>query len=414
MVMSMSRKYRVLYLDTAPTAGGSVVSLYELLRNLDRSTFVPTVLAYTQHRYVERFRDLGLEVMVWNANGTQDHRPKWVKGARQLAPVDWLRGRALGARLYHRLGFAVLLMRRIWPRASAMQNIIQHRRIDLVHTNVRVGHDREGIIASRMAGVPCVSHIRDFEELNWFDRRLAGMVGRFIYISEAVQRCHLGAGVPRGKGCVVYNAVDTSAFDGAIGVPDARQALGLAVDDVVVGMMGRLDRWKGQDVFLRAMASVMEAVPQATGVVIGDPVPYDQGYHDILLALHDELGLGQRVVFRPFQQDVPSIMSALDLVVLASTSPEPFGRVLIEAMAAGKPVVATDAGATREIIEDGTHGFLVPAGDAQALATAIVSVLTHPERARIMGHEGRERVQSQFEMQQYVDGVQAVYRELLA
>ncbi len=410
----MGRKHGVLYLDTAPTAGGSVVSLYELLRNLDRSSFVPTVLACTPHRYVERFRDLGLEVVVWNAHGTRDHRPQWVNKAKRSAPVDWLRGRAMGARLYHGLGFAVLLRRRVWPRARAIQSIIRRRSIDLVHTNIRVGHDREGILAARMAGVPCVSHIRDFEELNWFDRRLAGMVARFIYISKAVQQCHLKAGVPHGKGRVVYNAVDLSAFGGAVDVAGVRKALGLTVDDLVVGMMGRLDRWKGQDVFLRAMALVMEAVPQARGVVIGDPVPYDERYRGALLALRDELGLGTNVRFHPFQQDVPSTMSALDLVVLASTSPEPFGRVLIEAMAAGKPVVATDAGATREIIEDGTHGLLVPAGDAQALAKAIVRILTNPDRAEAMGGKGRERVQSQFGIQQYVSGVQAVYRELLA
>jgi glycosyltransferase involved in cell wall biosynthesis len=413
-MMSMSRKYRVLYLDTAPTAGGSVVSLYELLRNLDRSTFAPLVLSYTPHGYVERFQDLGLELVVWNAYGARDHRPRWVQEARQSAPVGWLRGRAVGAQFYHGLGFAVLLMRRIWPRARAIHDIIRRRRIDLVHTNIRVGHDREGIVAAKMAGVPCVSHIRDFEDLNWFDRRLAGMVGKFIYISKAVQQCHLGAGVPDMKGCVVYNAVDLSAFGSAVDVAGVRKALGLNVDDLVVGMMGRLDRWKGQDVFLRAMPLVMEAVPQARGVVIGDPVPYDQGYHDVLLALRDELGLGRSVLFHPFQQDVPAIMSALDLVVLASTSPEPFGRVLIEAMAAAKPVVATDAGATREIIEDGTHGLLVPAGDAPALAAAIVSILTHRDRALTMGSKGRERVQSQFGMEQYVHSVQAVYHELLA
>ncbi len=409
----MGCKYRVLYLDTAPTAGGSVVSLYELLRNLDRSTFVPVVLAYTPHRYVERFQDLGLEVLVWNAYGTLDHRPQWMKEARRAAPVDWLRGVALGARLYHGLGFALLLMRRIWPRTRAIHGIIRRRQIDLVHTNIRVGHDREGILAARLAGVPCVSHIRDFEELNWFDRRLAATVGRFIYISQAVQQCHLGSGVPEGKGSVVYNAVDMSAFGDAVDVAGVRRALGLTVDDLVVGMMGRLDRWKGQDVFLRAMALVMEAVPQARGVLIGDPVPYDKGYQDALLALRDELGLGNSVGFHPFQQDVPSTMSALDLVVLASTSPEPFGRVLIEAMAAGKPVVATDAGATREIVEHGIEGLLVPAGDAQALATAIVSILTDRDRAEAMGRKGRERVQGQFAMGQYVSGVQAVYRELL-
>jgi glycosyltransferase involved in cell wall biosynthesis len=106
-------------------------------------------------------------------------------------------------------------------------------------------------------------------------------------------------------------------------------------------------------------------------------------------------------------------MAALDVLVLASTSPEPFGRVLIEAMAASKPVVATDAGAAREIIADGVQGVLVSPGDAQALARALIRILSDPALAATMGRSGRATVQDRFTAQQYAEGVQAVYRELL-
>jgi glycosyltransferase involved in cell wall biosynthesis len=177
--------------------------------------------------------------------------------------------------------------------------------------------------------------------------------------------------------------------------------------------VGRLDRWKGQEVFLRAMALVKDAVPNVRGIVIGDPVPYDPDYGNLLPALCDELGLSKHVIFSEFRQDMPTVMSALDVLVLASISPEPFGRVLIEAMAAGRPVVATDAGAVREIVEDGVHGLLVPPGDVQALAGAIVHILTHRDLAVAMGQEGQARVRERFDVQRYVDGVQAVYRDLL-
>jgi glycosyltransferase involved in cell wall biosynthesis len=410
----MNRTHRVLYVDTAPTVGGSVISLHQLLCKLDRSRYEPIVLSYTPHAYVDSFRALGLDVVVWDAYAVQDHRPGWVKEARDLTAVRWLRRTAGGARLYHTLGFVVLLARRVWPRARAMQSLIRQKRIDLVHTNIRVGHDREAIVAARIEGVPCVSHIRDFEELNWFDRRLAGTVSAFIYISEAVQQCHLRAGIARSKGRVVYNAVDISSLSGTLDMPGTRRSLGLASDDLVVGMVGRLERWKGQDVFLRAMALVKEAIPRARGVLIGDPVPYDLEYRQGLLSLCDSLGLSQRVQFVPFRRDLPAVMAALDLLVLASTSPEPFGRVLIEAMAAGKPVVATDAGAVGEIVDDGAEGILVPPGDAQALAEAVVFILTHPERAAAMGQNGRDTVRRRFDMHQHVDAVQSVYGELLA
>ncbi len=409
----MARKHRVLYLDTAPTAGGSVISLYELLKKLDRSCYEPVVVVYTPHAYVDRFRDLGVDVVVWNAYGAGDHRPVWARETTQSAPVHWLRQTAQGSNLYHGLGLAMLLMRRVWPRAKALYHIIRQQGIELLHTNIRVGHDREGIVAARMAGIPCVCHIRDFEQLNWFDRKLAGMVDAFIYISEAVQRPHLEAGVPQEKSRVVYNAVDISAFAGTLDVRHVRKGFNLTDDDQAVGILGRLEPWKGHQVFLRAMALVKDAVPSAKGIVIGDPVPYEPDYRDLLLASCAELGLSERVTFRSFRLDVPAVMSALDVLVLASISPEPFGRVLIEAMAAGKPVVATDAGAVPEIIEDGIQGLLVSPGDVQALAEAIIHILTHRDLAVAMGQQGQARVREHFNLQQYVDGVQSVYRDLL-
>jgi len=411
--MMATNRYRVLYLDTAPTVGGSVISLYELLRKLDR-IFEPVVVTYTPHIYTDKFRALGADVIVWNVYKTRDYRPAWVKGARRSTLARQLRQTGLGTAIYHALGFGVMLMRRVWPRARALRRVIVQRKIDLVHTNIRVGHDREGIIAAKLAGVPCVCHIRHFEKLNCFDKKLAGLADAFLYISEAVRQSHLESGVSRSKGHVVYNGLDIAAFTKALNPSLGRRSFGLRRNDLAVGIVGRLEHWKGHRIFLQAMAQVRSLVPNAKGIIIGDPVPHEPHYRDKLLALRDELGLSNHVIFGGFRSDLPIVMSALDVLVLASTSPEPFGRVLIEAMAAGKPVVATDAGAAREIIEDGVQGLLVPSGDAQALARAIVYILTQPDLARAMGLSGRAKVQERFSAQQYVDGVQAVYHSLLS
>lgn len=405
-------RQRVLYVDTAPTVGGSVVSLYELLKNLDRSRYEPVVVACAPHAYVANYRSLGVRVVV-DTPPAQDHRPAWLKEARDSGPVRWWLRTALGPRLYHALGFAMLLARRTWPRARALSKLIRQERIGIVHTNIRVGHDREGILAARLAGVPCVAHVRDFEELNWFDRKLAGMVSSFVYISRAVQQHHVQAGAPAGRGRVVYNAVDTSVFSDSLDATVGRTALGLAPGVPAVGVVGRLEPWKGQHVFLRAMSLVVRTIPEARGVIIGDPVPHEPEYPELLAKLRSELGLVQSVSIHSFRTAVASAMSALDLVVLASTSPEPFGRVLIEAMALGKAVVATDAGAAREIVEHQVHGLLVPTEDALALAEAIVRLLAHREEAAVMGQNGRARVLERFTLKQNVDGIEAAYRDLL-
>jgi len=422
-VLGSSAKKRILYVDSAPTLGGSVISLLELLKHLDRSRYEPTVLFYARHANADDFAALGIDVIVWDVYASSDHRPEWAVRARGSTVGQWLRRSRWGASAYHTIGLALLLVRRVWPRARALRHIIEQRKIDLLHTNIRVGHDREGIIAAQWAGIPCVCHVRDFEEPGWFDRRLAARASACIYISQAVRRCHLEAGVPHKKGRVVYNGVDWAAFGAPQDAREARRSLahrcetlrslGVGDSGPLVGIVGRLERWKGQHVFLQAMAEVAQRLPKAKGVVVGDPVPYDLPYHDHLLTLRDQLGLSEQVSFHGFVKDLPRLMAALDVLVLASTSPEPFGRVLIEAMASARPVVATDAGAAPEIVQDGVEGFLVPAGDAPALSAALVRLLSDPLLAQAMGQRGLETVKRRFGVQQYTEGVQAVYSELL-
>lgn len=409
----MTRKYRVLYIDAAPDVGGSVVSLHELLKGLDRARYEPTVVTYAPHRYVDKFRALGAETIVWDVYNMPDHRPAWVSPVRQSGLTQKLRKSTWGSRLYHGCGFGVFFVRRLLPRARALQRIITEKRIDLVHTNCLMSHDREGIMAAKLANRPCVSHIRDFEQWGWFERQLAQAVSRFIYISKAVQKHYMELGVPCTKGCVIYNGLDTLAFTNALNTIKGRQSLGITQNDLAVGIVGRLDSWKGHEIFLRAMALIREMVPKAKGIIVGDPPPNKPQYLEMLLSLRDQLGLKDCTIFSGFRMDVPVVMSALDVVVLASTSPEPFGRVLIEAMAAGKPVVAADAGAVREIVENGVQGLIVPTGDALALAHAVAHLLIHRDLAMTMGQQGQARVREKFSLQQYVNGVQLVYRELL-
>jgi len=413
MGMPSQRPYRILYLDTAPSAGGSVVSLYELVRSLDRTRYEPIVVTYASHAYIDRFRSLGIEVISCDLYGRGDHRPGWVKQVRDSPTMRLLQRFPRGADLLHLLGFVLLLIRVVWPRTRLLRNIIRQHAVDLVHTNIRIGHDREGILAAWLAGIPCVAHIRDFEKLNCFDRWLVGRTSALVYISKAIQNAHLASGVAVERGIVVYNGVDDAAFAASSGASEQRGKLGIGAEDLVAGVIGRLERWKGQEVFLRAMKLVTAALPRARGVIIGDPVPYDLDYQGWLVALREELGLVSQVIFAPFQIDVSATMAALDVLVLPSISPEPFGRVLIEGMAAGRPIVATEGGATPEIVRPGIDGVLVQPDDPQALADAIVQILQDPQAGKRMGSRGRERVCDDFGLPRHVARIQAIYSAIL-
>lgn len=169
-----------------------------------------------------------------------------------------------------------------------------------------------------------------------------------------------------------------------------RQRLQLPIDGPVVGIVGRLQRWKGIHVFLDALAIVRRSRPNVHGVIVGGPHETEPRYGDELRAQATALGIADAVTFAGFQPNATEWMQAMDVVVHASDN-EPFGIVVVEAMALGKPVVAGSAGGPAEIITDGTNGLLAPYGDARALAKAVERYLADPECAGRLGAAARDR-----------------------
>jgi glycosyltransferase involved in cell wall biosynthesis len=183
-------------------------------------------------------------------------------------------------------------------------------------------------------------------------------------------------------------------------------------DALRIGLPGRISPWKGQDVFIRAAAMLRAEFPDARFELIGAPLFAEKEYEKSLHELCRELAVESVVVFHGFVSGIGSILEKMDLVVHASISGEPFGQVIIEGMAAGKAVVATNGGGVPEIVQDGVTGLLVPMGDAEAMAQAIRILLRDPERRLRMGARGRDRVMQNFTIDITARKVEAVYREL--
>lgn len=180
----------------------------------------------------------------------------------------------------------------------------------------------------------------------------------------------------------------------------------------VVGIVGRLQPWKGQLDFLEAAALVAQRCPQARFLVVGGAILGSEGdYPQRLEGRAADLGIADRVHFAGHQADVYPWMDALDVVVHASHG-EPFGLVVVEAMALGKPVVATSSGGPGEIIEDGLSGVLIPERDPATMADTITSLLEHPERAKDMGEAAGRRA-SAFSEERMADAFARLLRDLL-
>ncbi len=213
---------------------------------------------------------------------------------------------------------------------------------------------------------------------------------------------------------VVYPGVELERFDPAcLPTPaEARRRLGLPPSGPLIGIVGRLQRWKGIHVLLEAMPEIVKRYPDAHCVVVGGRHELEADYEAYLQQRIEALGLGQVVMMAGLQSNVPEWMQAMDIVVHASDR-EPFGIVVIEALALGKPVIAGNAGGPTEIITDGVHGLLTPFGDADALAAAVLRYLADPAFAREVGQAARERA-LEFSTQQYARSFIAALTRLLA
>jgi glycosyltransferase involved in cell wall biosynthesis len=162
------------------------------------------------------------------------------------------------------------------------------------------------------------------------------------------------------------------------------------------------------------MGLLRDEFPELTFAFVGDSSPADAAYRREVEALVDELGLRGRVLITGYRTDVASYVAALEVQIHASVAPEPFGRVLLEAMALSKPLVASGGGAVPEIVVDGETGLLFEPGDPASLATALRSLLGEPARAEAMGRAGRRRLEREFSISHNVAETQRLYDRLLS
>lgn len=191
---------------------------------------------------------------------------------------------------------------------------------------------------------------------------------------------------------IAYPGVDTDIFERAAADKESIAACRTAFAKTggkLAAIVGRLSPWKGQDVFLRACA----AIPDLSMVVVGGAQFGEQDYESSLKKLVDDLGIKDRVTFAGHREDIPQIMAACDVIVHASTLPEPFGQVIVQSGAAGVPVIASQGGGAGEIVVDGKTGLLTPPGDVAALTGAIQKILSDTAYADALRLAAKARVQ---------------------
>jgi glycosyltransferase involved in cell wall biosynthesis len=221
----------------------------------------------------------------------------------------------------------------------------------------------------------------------------------------------------REKVVVVHNGISLDEF--AVDQPrlrtEFRQRFNIKETDFVVACIGRI-KWKrkGQEYLVRAAAQLRDAATPFILVIVGQPWPGNEDHLERLRALVGELGLQDRVIFTGELPDARVAYAASDVLVLPSAQAEPFAGVVMEAMAMGKPVIATGLGGSLDQVVDGKTGYLVPPSDPGALAEKIRVLLENRELSRLMGEAGRERVQTHFGIQRMLEKLETIYAEVLS
>lgn len=298
-----------------------------------------------------------------------------------------------------------------------LRTLLEELRPDAIHSNGFKLH----ILAARArpSGTPLVWHIHEYVSTRALTRRLLrrhrGAVSLAVTNSESVERDlvrTLGADVPIRT---VYNAVDLNVFSPAGLVADLEGGAAPPLPGTVrVGLVATFGRWKGHEIFLRAIARLRTRCP-IRAYIVGGPV-YDtagsQYTIDELQALARDLQLGERVVFTGVADPIAPVLRALDVVVHASTQPEPFGLVIAEAMACGRTVVVSAAGGATEIVQADRDALVHAPGDVDGLASALSRAIDDPVLRRRLGTAARESAIARFDAARFAREFDDIYRSL--
>ena len=395
----MTRK-RILFVEQNRdgTVGGSHTALLLLVQHLDPQHFDVVVAFYENHALVDDFRKTARVIIL-----------PWAPPIR-IARAD-------AANRRHPLTLAALALRKIINLfrscvvATARVLQVVMIRPDVIHMNNTVITGAEWPIAARLSRARLVVHQRGNVKSPWY----ASYFDRVVCISRSIHSEFVAGVGPslQSRAVQIYDAVDVDAIRSRSSPGAAlkvREEFGVAQDELLLGIVGNIKDWKGQDVLIRALPLLPDSIRWkclVVGSVSNHPasIAYARG----LERLACELGVANRVIFTGYRQDVPALVEAMDLLVHTSLMPEPLGLVILEGMAFAKPVVCSAHGGPVEIVEDGYSGSLVPPGDSRALAACLGSLMASPEVRKRMGEAALVRARS-FPVAEHVSQVQRVYR----
>lgn len=350
---------KALFVIWSLETGGAERFLVSLIKYLDKTKFKPTVCCLNwEGIWAKELEDIDVEVIALNKRGKFDI--------------------ASFIRLF---------------------KIIKKGKFDIVNTHLWAA-DVLGRLAAILAGTPVIITTAQNVDVwknflhRFTDRLLSYRTTKLIAVSQEVKKYYNQAvGIPLNKIVVIPNAIEMEKFKNVSDISYLYDEFLLKKEDIVFVCIGRLTGQKGQKFLLEAVSFIKDKYPQLRLILAGDGEDKEELYN-----ISGRLNLDGQVIFGGYRKDIPQILNLADALILPSLY-EGLPVCVLEAMAAGKPVIATKAGGTPELINDGETGFLVPTENPQALSSAIEKLVNLPDKGRMMGAKGREVVMNRFSIE---------------
>ncbi|MEB3357457.1 MAG: glycosyltransferase [Synechococcales bacterium] len=373
---------RILFLDQSGKLGGAELCLADIAQAFGQTCLVGV---FAEGNFPDHLRQLNIPVKVL---------------AEQTLEVQKASGLLTGLKSLNKL----------LPLVATVTQL--SKAYDLIYANTQKALV-VGAIASFLSGRPLVYHLHDIVSPDHFsatNRRiivtLANRAALVIANSQASRDAFIEAGGRSDRLHVVYNGFHPALYASQTGDDTCsaqasqrlRQTLTANLPSAapfIVGHFSRLSPWKGQHILIEALQHCPDHV---VALLVGDALFGEQDYVQQIHRQVEALQLQHRVHFLGFRSDIPQLMAACDLVAHTSTAPEPFGRVIVEAMLCGTPVVAAAAGGAAELVDHGSTGWLSPPGEAEKLAEVINLVCAQSDGARAIAQKAQQQAQVRFNL----------------
>ena len=399
---------KILYVENGIGYGGAIICLRHLVRNLDRTRFTPMVVT---GRTGPQYREIANEAE-WKH--IPDRHIDIVGAHRKLDPIAWI-DKAPGLRF---------IVNQLLARADDLFNFLPfflhllwtawRFKADLIHANNEPLCNRAALLVAKVLRIPSVCHVRGDQAGSRLMRWAFSLPTHFTPVSHWVSlsiqnKLH----VPNDKITVIYDGLELDGLDPTTDGKAFRQQQQLRDDDFAVGLVGLLIPWKGQEIFLDAAKTLKDKIPNLKMLIIGgtpdDCIPYEK----MLKQRVEQEGLKATVIFTGHVSDMPHVYSGLDVVISASTSPEPLGTVVIEAMAMARPLIGPNHGGAAEMMEHEKNGLLFEPRNALSLAANIDDFFNSPEKRNKLSSAARQHALATFAVETHTHAVQALYTRII-